>query len=119
MKRKLVFVILFACLFVATSIKAQAAQQVFSISPSLNFEGTSARCMLSVMDSGKSISATVELWQGGTLIDSWSDTGTSYLCINETHSVISGQTYTMVAYGTIGNTDFEITPITRLYRPHA
>lgn len=39
----------------------------------------------------KTIHATLQLWQGRTMIDSWSGNGTSYLLITGSHEVTKGK----------------------------
>jgi hypothetical protein len=46
-------------------------------------------------------------------VDSWSGSATSRLVITGTHSVVSGQTYTLKVNGTINEVAFSSAPITK------
>ncbi len=108
MKRKSRMCLLIICLLLASfPNRAEAA----SIVPDLSFSGTMASCYVKITQRGKQITATMELWHGTTLVDSWSGTGTNSLTLNETHSgCVSGWTYTLKINGTIGGVAFsEIT----------
>ncbi len=107
-RKKYILGMLIICLILASSPgRVEAA----SFSPRLTFTGTTANCYVKIMAMGKQISATMELWHGTTLVDSWSKSGTSPLVMNETHSgCVSGWTYTLKINGTIGGVAFsEIT----------
>ena len=43
---------------------------------------------------GNTINATMQLWQGDILVDSWSGSGTSTLRLSETHSATKGKAHT-------------------------
>ena len=57
------------------------------------------------------IDATMELWYGSTLVDSWSDSDSTCLTLAGTHSVVSGRTYTLTVSGTAGGVAFTGTPV--------
>ena len=106
--KRIVSVLLLICLLLASfPNRVEAA----SFNPSLTFSGTTASCYVKITQRGKQITATMELWHGTTLVDSWSKSGTSPLVMNETHSgCVSGWTYTLKINGTIGGVAFsEIT----------
>ncbi len=108
MKRKSVLCLLIICLLLATfPNRVEAA----SVVPGLSFSGTTASCYVKITQRGKQITATMELWHGATLVDSWSGSGSNSLTINETHNgCVSGWTYTLKINGTIGGVAFpEIT----------
>lgn len=98
---------------VVMSLMANAAIQATQVRPTLTFSGTTATCGVTVMDSGKAIDATMELWYGSTLVDSWSGAATSRLTLTGTHSVVSGRTYTLTVSGTVGGIAFTGTPISK------
>ena len=107
-RKKSILAMLIICLLLASvPNRAEAA----SIVPDLSFSGTTASCYVKITHIGKKITATMELWHGMTLVDSWSGTGTNSLILNETHSgCVSGWTYTLKINGTIGGVAFsEIT----------
>ena len=81
--------------------------------PSLTFSGTTATCKITVIQSGKPINVTLELYQGSTLIDSWTKSGSGTVRVTGTHSVTSGVTYRLEASGTINGVPFTATPVTK------
>lgn len=112
MKRKFVAVILILTMLAALGINASAAEaRATRVTPVLTFDGTSANCEVRITEFGKRIEATLELWQGNTLIDSWTGSASNRLIISETCTVVRGQTYTLKVSGTIGGEAFEGTPV--------
>lgn len=81
--------------------------------PSLKVSGTTATCSAKVVSSGKTINATLELWQGGTLIASWSKTGTGLVTFSETVTIVRGLTYTLTLSGTINGVAFPTQSVTK------
>ena len=74
--------------------------------------GTTATCRVSIAKPGKTIHATLQLWQGRTMIDSWSGNGTSYLLITGSHEVTKGKTYTVKVVCTVDGQSFYVNPAT-------
>lgn len=108
-KRIIPLIIIFVFLL---SISANAVEaRATTIIPSLTFDGTTATCMVSVIDTGKSIKVTLELWCGNDFIDSWSESGTSRVIISEECSVIKGNTYTLKVSGTVDGKNFTGQPV--------
>ena len=107
-RKKSILAMLIICLILA-SFPNRVEAAIFT--PNLSFSGTIASCYVKITQRGKQITATMELWHGMTLVDSWSGTGTNSLTLNETHSgCVSGWTYTLKINGTIGGVAFsEIT----------
>lgn len=110
-----------ACFFLAImviSLNAQAAEtperRIGDITPTLTFNGTTAVCELSIAQPNKKICATMELWQGKQLIDSWSGEGNGSLFLSETCAASKGKTYTLKAYGTIGGESFTARNVTKV-----
>ncbi len=83
------------------------------ITPSLTFSGTTAQCAVSVSDAGKAITVTMKLYQGNSLISSWSKSGTGYVYLYKTKTVTKGKTYTLKVSGTINGVAFAGPTITR------
>ena len=106
MKKRFITISLVIVLLISlcTSVYAveSRTQQVF---PSLSFSGTTANCSVSVYGDSK-IEVTLELKNGTKLVDSWSDSETNYVMLSGSHKVVSGQTYTLVASGTINGRAF-------------
>ena len=75
-------------------------------SPSMRVVGSTVYCSAIVTYSGQYIDATLELYQGSTLVDSWNKTGTSYVSFNEPESFTSGLSYTLTISGTVGGVAF-------------
>lgn len=114
MKRRLTATLLLCILTFSLVATANAAETRVAIAPpTLSFTGTTANCKLSVTKFGSNINATLELWKGNTRVASWSGTATSSLIISKTKSVISGQTYTLKAHGTIDGVSFTAPSITK------
>ena len=91
---------------VATSVQAATP------SASITINGTTATCRVSIAKPGKTIHATLQLWQGRTMIDSWSGNGTSYLLITGSHEVTKGKTYTVKVVCTVDGQSFYVNPAT-------
>ena len=66
--------------------------------PDITFNGTEADCNVRITASKATdrIVATMELWQGTTLIDSWNGNGLWTLKLNGTADVQKNKTYTLV-----------------------
>ncbi|MDD6189622.1 MAG: hypothetical protein PUB32_08620 [Clostridiales bacterium] len=98
---------LFLVLAFALSITAFAAESRAQIvRPSLTFTGNVAHCALTVSEIGASITATLELYCGGTRLQTWNGSGTSYVSIGGDHTVTTGETYLLIARGTVNGTSF-------------
>lgn len=97
---------------VVMSLAANAALQATQVRPTLTFSGTTANCKAVISGVG-TIDATMELWYGSTLIDSWSDSDSTCLTLTGLHSVVSGRTYTLTVSGTVNGVAFTGTPVSR------
>lgn len=113
MKRRILplcFLVTFLLCTSAGAIETRVAKPYSSLS----FSGTTATCVLDVTaQKGEKVTGTMELWQGSTLIESWTESNTGYLFMEETQRVSKGKTYTLKAYGTIGGEPFSVTPTTK------
>ena len=69
--------------------------------PSIKLVGNTANCSVKLSYFGKSISATLELKQGSTVIASWSGTKSNALTLSGNAVVQSGLTYTLTVSGTV------------------
>ena len=110
MKKRLYMIMAAVILLASLSFGTEAATMV-NVSPELSFSGSTANCSVRASKIGKTITLTMELWHGTTLVDSWSGSGTNSLTLSENHSgCVSGWTYTLKINGTIGGVAFsEIT----------
>ena len=106
-KRTVAILLLLVLLCNASAYAATAAVS----KPSLSFSGTTANCSITVTQSGKPIDVTLELYQGSTLVDSWSKSGSNRVKVSGSTSVTSGLSYRLEAYGTIDGVPFTATPV--------
>lgn len=113
MKKHFLVLSMALILVICLSVSSFAAIKVNSIEPSLSFSGTTANCGLKIYSSGNYIDATITLYYGSTVVDSWSKTGNSYIKISDSTAVISGRTYTLEVTGTIGGVAITCNPITK------
>ena len=81
------------------------------IRPSLIFNGTTAECSVLVSAAGKDINVSLELWQGETLLITWSEAGTSSVRIYGTYDCEPGQTYTLTLKGSIDGNPVHTTSV--------
>ena len=113
MKKRIRAILLATAILSSLVISAAAAQaRTIGAVPVLTFNGRTANCSVSITSLGKPITATLELWCSDTLVDSWSDSATSRLIIDESCIVTPGQTYTLKTSGTIDGVPFTGTPVT-------
>lgn len=113
MKKRVPVIVLVIVLVIAFTIPVFASTQVAKVTLELTLSGSTATCRMRVTDLGKSINATMELWQGSTFITSWSASGTSVVSMLETYTITSGLTYTLKGYGTSGGVSFTAPEITK------
>ena len=113
MKRRMFILLLTVIMLLATT--AQAAVQADYIVPSLNFDGTTAICEITVMGESFSdeIEVTLTLWRGDFMMETWSAEGSGYLRMRETVAVTGGYTYRLEAAVTINGTDYNVPPISK------
>lgn len=96
MKKNIIMLLtLFA--FMVSVVSVHAAPRTISIKPSISFDGTTAKCSVSVVADkmSDSVSATLVLWDGSKVIDSWTAAGTGYLLFSDTAQVVEGRRYTL------------------------
>ena len=96
--------------FAATPLKSEPKSAGM---PTLFVVGNTAYCSAKITFSGQSIDATLELWQGNTLIASWSNTGTGSVTVSGNATIVRGLTYTLTVSGTANNVPFTPQPITK------
>lgn len=109
--RRILAIVLAAALFLVLTMPAGAAMTMTTVTCDLTFSGTSANCSATVKDSGKSISATMELWSSNMLWSVWMGSGLSRVDLNGSVTVPTGMTYTLKVYGTINGVPFEAAPV--------
>lgn len=107
------FFILFVLVTMILAIPAYAtSSRTINVYPDLEFNGTVATCTVRIIGehTTDSISATMELRQGRTLIDDWSASGYGILTIDETATVSLNKTYSLTVTYTINGV--QQTPVT-------
>lgn len=109
MKKKVISLVII--LVIILSFSAYALEQWAAVVPSLSISGTTATCGVTISQAEADIDVTLELWCGKTFIDSWSTSGRGYAKIRETCKVSRGNTYTLIASGTIDGEPFESAPV--------
>lgn len=99
-KRRLTLVVLLLFLF---AIQAQAVLYVTQARPVLSFNGTTADCYGSVTtgSANSAIEATLTLWDGSKVVDSWSSSGTGSLSLSGSCTVSKGKKYTLTLDATV------------------
>lgn len=113
MKKRFVPLILVFVMLLTLGANAAAESRATGATPELSFSETTANCSVTITSPTKKIEAALSLWDGNTLIDSWSGSGTTVLVITGSTAVVDGRTYTLKVSGTIGGVAFEGTPISR------
>lgn len=106
-KRFCALVLLFAVLLTIPAYAASTPRTPF-LRPAISFSGTTANCSMVVTadNTRDKISATLELWHGNTLMDSWENSGSGVLRINGSSKVTKGKTYKVIGKVKINNTTY-------------
>jgi len=105
MFKRVVAVIL--ALSVLLSITVFAVEPRVSYIPTLTFSQSTANCSVVINSPGSYIEATLSLWYGDSLIDSWEDSGENLVWIEESCTVTRRRNYTLKVVGTIDGIEFE------------
>lgn len=105
MKKRFVPLVLVFILILSLSANA-AEPRANLVIPKLSFEDTTANCSVTIAAPGKEIKATMTLWYGSQIVDSWSGTATSALFLSGSTQVVDGRMYTLTVTGTIGGEAF-------------
>ncbi len=112
--KKALYILMLVCIILFVNIVPAHADSMRSPAiPQLTFSGTTANCSVNIKQTGKTISATLDLWYGSICVASWHDTGVSRLNISETIGVGHGKTYTLSVYGTIDGVPFSGGSVTK------
>lgn len=99
MKRR-IFALVAICVMVL-SVCAQAAEsRAVNGQPTLYFDGTTAVCSVTCKgtNTNDELDVTLTLYQGSTVVDSWSDSGNGRVQITGRCGVDSGESYTLRVY---------------------
>lgn len=93
---KKIVLLLISLTLLITSVTAYAAEpRIMNASPDLSFVGTTAECTAYCRGDKATdkITATLTLYQGNTVVDSWSASGTFRVTISEKYSAKKGNSY--------------------------
>lgn len=104
-------VLLFSSVAFAASVSEHDTRGVNMLS--LTGLGGTASCKASVAFPGKAIDATLELYQGSTLVAWWTKTGTSSVSFSEQAPFTSGLSYTLTISGTANGVAFTPASVTK------
>lgn len=108
MKKRFAPLVLVFVLILSLSANAAAPRAEAGILPSLTFTGTTANCSVTITAPGKDIEATITLWYGNRVIDSWSGSGSSLIAISGSAGVIMGEEYVLRVTGSIDDVPFDV-----------
>lgn len=112
-KRAFILSIVVSILLIAP-VHAMSARTI-RVAPSLRFNNTEANCSVLITPDRTTdkISGDMELWQGNTLIDSWSGDCSGVFKLEGTATVVKNKTYTLVVYYSVNDEDQTPVSITR------
>ena len=107
-KKRLLAILLILCML-GSMMSIGAAARFDGGSITLSFSGNTANCGFDYVaeNINTTISVTMILWDGTTLVGSWSNSGTGYVSVSGTAAVTSGVTYRLAAYVVVNG---DITP---------
>ena len=96
---------------ISMPLTVSAAPRATTISPSLGFDGTTAKCDVVVVGNNTSeyIEVTMKLMRGTSCVATWTGSGYTYVHINERINVVKNVTYTLVVEVKINNV--ALTPV--------
>lgn len=98
MKRRIVVFLLVILLIASMTTQAFAqSARVLAIIPTLDFDGTTAKCKVTVTCDNVTdrIDAVIKLWHGSTCLATWTESGLGVLVSNNTYSVMWNREYTL------------------------
>lgn len=112
MKKRMIPLALALVMLLALCISANAAEPRFQgVTPTLTFSGTTANCSVNIVDPGAEINATITLWNGSRVVDSWSGSGVSVLYVSGSCLVSEGVTYTLKVTGMVDGVPIQGIPV--------
>lgn len=112
MKRRIMLLTI-ALMFLFALNASGVEARVATVTPNLTFDGTTAKCSVAIVDSGKKINATITLWYGNSKVGSWSGSEQSVLSLSGECAVVKGREYTLKVSGTSDGVSFQSTPLTK------
>ena len=98
---------LLICLALLCSMTAYAVDmRAYYGTPTLTFDGTTAICTYQFSSQGDTIAVTMNLWNGDTLVKSWTEVGQDVVRVSKTCTVSRGKTYVLEVSGAYGSSLF-------------
>lgn len=99
-KRSLTLAVL---LLLVLSVQVHGALYAVRATPILSFSGTTAQCTgrVAADNDDDAIKATLTLWDGSRVVDSWSSSGTGSLSLSGSCTVSKGKKYTLTLDATV------------------
>lgn len=116
MLRKSVLILAVVMLFTTLAAPAMAAEpRGISAVPGLTVNGTTATCTLSAVGnySTDKLVASIKLYKGSVLIDSWTATGNGYIFFSDTATISRGPTYTLKVTLTVNGVNFPVPAVSK------
>lgn len=110
-KKRIIPVAIILALLLCIGVSAAQPRVSVVATPKLSFSGTTANCSAAITSPDDEISATLTLWRGNRVIDSWSETATSAVLISGSCTVTEGLTYTLRLTGTIDGTPIQVVSV--------
>lgn len=105
--------------FLLVQVAQAAESRAVKTSVDLSFEGTTAICSAVCIGNSSSdkVEATLALYQGSILIDSWSNSGSWSIALSGEHKVTSGKTYRLELTYSINGVSKPDVSTTNLFAP--
>lgn len=113
MRKRIIYLLVVFLLLLSLYIPVLASMESVRVYPSLSFNGTTASCNAWIIEPSQ-IQATLELWQGNSLVASWSGSQYGALQIGGTVTVSHGLAYTLIVSGTVGGETISSMPVTKI-----
>lgn len=111
MKKRMIPLALALVMLLALCANAAEPRGTHVPAPTLSFSGTTANCSITISSPGAEINATLTLWNGSRVVDSWSGTATSLLHISGSCLVSEGTTYTLKVTGMVDGVPIQGIPV--------
>ena len=114
MRKKICLFVMVLSMLISIPVSAFSERSA-SVIPTLSFSGNTAICSVFILGNTATdeIEVEIELWQGSTLIDSWSDSGEAYIDWKENVTVVKGKTYTLKVYATINGEELPMVDVAK------
>ena len=111
--RETLSVILVLIIVLGSFSMAFAATTVF-VNKSLTFSSGNADCLISLEDFGSNISVSMKLYEDGSLVELWADSGTDSVTISDSYPAVSGSSYKLTFDCYVNGRRVSVTSITKI-----